>query len=72
MNHNGYFAVKLDESWQDVVKRNATMEVVRGDHMTLGYKPEEWVFDRLIKLSQKELIYISELRRNENIEHFGD
>ena len=31
MNHNGYFAVKLDESWQDVVKRNATMEVVRGD-----------------------------------------
>ena len=29
MNHNGYLAVKLDESWQDVVKRNATMEVVR-------------------------------------------
>ena len=35
MNHNGYFAVKLDESSQDVVKRNATMEVVRVDHIHL-------------------------------------
>ena len=71
MNHNGYFAVKLDESWQDVVKRNATMEVVRGDHITLAYKPEEWVFDRLIKLVGKRVnAYISELRRNENIEAF--
>ena len=38
MNHNGYFAVKLDESWQDVVKRNATMEVVRGDHLHINLK----------------------------------
>ena len=71
MNHNGYFAVKLDESWQDVVKRNVTMEVVRGDHITLAYKPEEWVFDRLTKLVGKRVnAYISELRRNENIEAF--
>ena len=71
MNHNGYFAVKLDESWQNVIKKNATMEVVRGDHITLAYKPEEWVFDRLTKLVGKRVnAYISELRRNENIEAF--
>ena len=50
MNHNGYFAVKLDESWQDVVKRNATMEVVRGDHITLAYKPTKRIYNKYKKL----------------------
>ena len=71
MNHNGYFAVKLDKSWQDIIKKNATMEVVRGDHITIAYKPEERVFDRLTKLVGKRVnAYISEFRKNENIEAF--
>ena len=44
MNHNGYFAVKLDKSWQDVITRSATMDVVRGDHITLAYKPDDIAF----------------------------
>ena len=71
MNHNGYFAVKLDKSWQDIIKKNATMEVVRGDHITIAYKPEELVFDRLTKLVGKRVnAYIDEFRSNENIEAF--
>ena len=71
MNHNGYFAVKLDKSWQDIIKKNATMEVVRGDHITIAYKPEERVFDRLTKLVGKRVnAYIDEFRKNENIEAF--
>ena len=71
MNHNGYFAVKLDKSWQDIIKKNATMEVVRGDHITIAYKPEERVFDRLTKLVGKRVnAYIDEFRSNENIEAF--
>ena len=71
MKHKGYFAVKLDKSWQDIIKKNATMDVVRGDHITLAYKPEEWVFDRLTKLVGKRVnAYINEFRSNENIEAF--
>ena len=71
MNHNGYFAVVLDDTWTDVIKKNATMEVVRGDHITIAYKPEERVFDRLTKLVGKRVnAYIDEFRKNENIEAF--
>ncbi len=35
--NNGYFAVKLDESWQELIKKGATMDVVRGDHITIAY-----------------------------------
>ena len=46
-------------------------KLFRGDHITLAYKPEECAFDRLIKLVGKRVnAYISELRRNENIEAF--
>ena len=69
--NNGYFAVKLDESWQEIIKKNATMDVVRGDHITIAYKPEEWVFNRLTKLVGKRVnAYIDEFRKNENIEAF--
>jgi hypothetical protein len=71
MNHNGYFAVKLDKTWTDVIKKNATMEVVRGDHITLAYKPDDVAFARYTKLVGKRVnAYIDELRRNENIEAF--
>jgi allophanate hydrolase subunit 1 len=71
MNHNGYFAVKLDESWQDVIKKNATMDVVRGDHITLAYKPDDIAFSRYTKLVGKRVnVYIDEYRKNENIEAF--
>jgi hypothetical protein len=69
--NNGYFAVKLDKQWTDVVKRNATMEVVRGDHITLAYKPDDIAFSRYTKLVGKRVnVYIDEYRKNENIEAF--
>jgi len=69
--NNGYFAVKLDESWQELIKKNATMDVVRGDHITIAYKPEEGVFNRLTKLVGKRVnAYIDEYRKNENIEAY--
>ena len=68
---NGYFAVQLDRSSCNVVKKRATFPNIVSDHITLAYKPEEWVFDRLTKLVGKRVnAYISELRRNENIEAF--
>ena len=71
MNHNGYFAVKLDKSWQDVITRSATMDVVRGDHITLAYKPDDIAFSRYTKLVGKRVnAYIDEYRKNENIEAF--
>ena len=71
MNHNGYFAVVLDDTWTNVVRKNATMDVVRGDHITIAYKPDETTFENLRDIIGKRVnAYISELRRNENIEAF--
>ena len=71
MNRNGYFAVVLDDTWTNVVRKNATMDVVRGDHITIAYKPDETTFENLRGIMGKRVnAYISELRRNENIEAF--
>jgi hypothetical protein len=71
MKHKGYFAVVLDDTWTDVVRKNATMDVVRGDHITIAYKPDDTTFENLKDLMGKRVnAYISELRRNENIEAF--
>lgn len=71
MNHNGYFAVVLDDSWKDVVKKSATMDVVRGDHITIAYKPDDTTFENLRDIMGKRVnAYISEFRKNENIEAF--
>ena len=71
MNRNGYFAVVLDDTWIDVVRKNATMDVVRGDHITIAYKPDETTFENLRDIMGKRVnAYINELRRNENIEAF--
>ena len=75
MNRNGYFAVVLDDTWTNVVRKNATMDVVRGDHITIAYKPDETTFENLRDIMGKRVnAYISELRRNENIElkNFGE
>ena len=52
--NNGYYAVVLDKKSCDVVKRNATMDVVNGDHITLAYKPNNRDFDKLNKLIDKK------------------
>ena len=71
MNRNGYFAVVLYDTWTDVVRKNATMDVVRVDHITIAYKPDETTFENLRGIMGKRVnAYISELRRNENIEAF--
>jgi hypothetical protein len=38
--NNGYYAVALDKKSYDVVKQNATMDVVVSNHITLAYKPK--------------------------------
>jgi hypothetical protein len=71
MNHNGYFAVVLDDTWTDVIKKNATMDVVRGDHITIAYKPDNTTFENLRDIMGKRVnAYIDEFRSNENIEAF--
>ena len=47
------------------------MDVVRGDHITIAYKPDETTFENLRDIIGKRVnADISELRRNENIEAF--
>ena len=46
-NYNGYFAIVLNDSWVDTVSRNATMEVVRSDHITIAYKPDDETFSNI-------------------------
>ena len=53
MKHNGYFAVVLDDTWTDVVRKNATMDVVRGDHITIAYKPDNTTFENLRDIIKK-------------------
>ena len=68
MKHNGYFAVVLDDTWTDVVRKNATMDVVRGDNITIAYKPDNTTYENLRDIMGKRVnSYISEYRKNENI-----
>ena len=68
---NGYFAVCLDKTYRDMIKQNATMDVVRGDHITIAYKPNDDTFKRLSKLVGKRVnAHVNELRANDNIEAF--
>ncbi len=67
--NNGYYAVALDKKSCNVVKRNATMDVVVGDHITLAYKPNNETFKKLNKLCGKKVdAYIYQIRANKNIE----
>ena len=69
--NNGYYAVVLDKVSCDVVKQNATMDVLVGNHITLAYKPNNKTFEKLNKLCGKKVdVYIKELRANKNIEAF--
>ena len=69
--NNGYYAVALDRKSCDVVKRNATMDVVVGDHITLAYKPDNRIFKKLNKLIGKKVeAYINQMRANENIQAY--
>ena len=69
--NNGYYAVALDKKSYDVVKQNATMDVVNGDHITIAYKPNNETCKKLTKLCGKKVdVYIKEKRANKNIEAF--
>ena len=69
--NNGYYAVALDKKSYDVVKQNATMDVVVSNHITLAYKPNNETFEKLNKLCGKKVdVYIKEKRANKNIEAF--
>ena len=68
---NGYYAVVLDRESCDAVRQNATMDVVKGDHITLAYKPNNETCKKLTKLCGKKVdVYIKEKRANKNIEAF--
>ena len=68
---NGYYAVVLDRESCDAVRQNATMDVVKGDHITLAYKPNNETFKKLNKLCGTKVdAYIKEIRANKNIEAF--
>ena len=66
---NGYFAIQLDKSSHNVVKRNATMPVMVSDHITLAYKPVKKVYDKYSKLIGKKVgAFIKGYRSNKNID----
>ena len=66
---NGYFAIQLDKSSLNVVKRNATMPVMVSDHITLAYKPVKKVYDKYSKLIGKKVgAFIKGYRSNKNID----
>ena len=63
--NNGYYAVALDKKSYDVVKQNATMDVVNGDHITLAYKPDNKKFKKLLPLINKKVdAYVNQIRAN--------
>jgi len=68
---NGYYAVCLDKQYCDTIRKTATMDVVRSDHITISYKPDTSTKDRLSKLIGKRVnVHINEFRANDNIEAF--
>ncbi len=69
--NNGYYAVVLDKESRNRVRKNATMDVVNGDHITLAYKPDNRIFKKLKCLLGKDVdAYVSEIRANDKIEAF--
>ena len=66
---NGYFAVVLNKESCDAVRKYSTMEDVKGDHITLAYKPDDKTYEQLNGLVNEDVdAYISEIRSNKNIE----
>ena len=43
---NGYFAVQLDRSSCNVVKKRATFPNIVSDHITLAYKPTKKIYNK--------------------------
>ena len=69
--NNGYFAVALDRKSRNLIRKNATMDVVNGDHITLAYKPDNKKFKKLLPLINKKVdAYVNQIRANKNIEAF--
>ena len=68
---NGYFAVQLDRSSCNVVKKRATFPNVVSDHITLAYKPTKRIYNKFIKLVGKNVgAAITQYRANNNIDAF--
>ena len=68
---NGYFAVQLDRSSCNVVKKRATFPNVVSDHITLAYKPTKKIYNKFIKLVGKNVgAAITQYRANNNIDAF--
>ena len=60
--NNGYYAVALDRKSRNLIRKNATMDVVVSNHITLAYKPNNETFEKLNKLCGKKVdVYIKEL-----------
>ena len=51
---NGYFAVQLDRSSCNVVKKRATFPNIVSDHITLAYKPTKKIYDKIKTYSLQE------------------
>ena len=69
--NNGYYAVVLDKQSCNAIKKSATMSVVKADHITLAYKPNNKTFKELYKLIDNKVgAMINGLRSNKNIEAF--
>ena len=66
---NGYFAVQLDRSSCNVVKKRATFPNVVSDHITLAYKPTKRIYNKFIKLVGMNVgAAIIQYRANNNID----
>ena len=66
---NGYFAVQLDKSSCNVVKKLATKDILVSDHVTLAYKPIKKVYDKYFKLVGKKVgVFIKGYRANNHID----
>ena len=66
---NGYFAVQLDKSSCNVVKKLATKDILVSDHVTLAYKPIKKVYDKYSKLVGKKVgVFIKGYRANNHID----
>ena len=69
--NNGYFAVALDRKSRNLIRKNATMDVVNGDHITLAYKPDNKKFKKLLPLINRKVeATVNQIRGNESIEAY--
>ena len=51
---NGYFAVQLKKSDSKLVSKRAIFPNLVSDHITLAYKPSKRLYNKFIKLVDKE------------------